>query len=41
MEFSASATLRVAEHFTVTGGKITGIRQIHDTAVLRAAGFVG
>jgi ketosteroid isomerase-like protein len=34
-------TLRVAEHFTVEDGKITRIRQIHDTAALRAAGFVG
>ena len=33
-------TLRVAEHFTVENGKIIRIRQIHDTAALRAAGFV-
>lgn len=31
--------LRVAEHFTISGGYITRIRQIHDTAALRAAGF--
>jgi ketosteroid isomerase-like protein len=31
--------LRVAEHFTVEGGKITRIRQIHDTAAVRAAGL--
>lgn len=31
--------LRVAEHFTVRGDKIHVIRQIHDTAALRAAGF--
>ena len=31
--------LRVAEHFTVVDGQITRIRQIHDTAALRAAGF--
>lgn len=31
--------LRIAEHFTVADGKITRIRQIHDTAALRAAGF--
>jgi hypothetical protein len=31
--------LRVAEHFTVADGQITRIRQIHDTASLRAAGF--
>jgi hypothetical protein len=30
--------LRVAEHFTVINGQITRIRQIHDTAALRAAG---
>jgi ketosteroid isomerase-like protein len=41
MDVLGLGTLRVAEHFTVTGGKITGIRQIHDTAALRAAGFVG
>jgi ketosteroid isomerase-like protein len=34
-------TLRVAEHFTVHGGKITRIRQIHDTAAVRAAGLAG
>ena len=34
-------TLRVAEHLTVGDGLITRIRQIHDTAALRAAGFVG
>lgn len=33
-------TMRIAEHFTVTEGVITRIRQIHDTAALRAAGFV-
>jgi hypothetical protein len=31
--------LRVAEHFTVEQGLITRIRQVHDTASLRAAGF--
>ena len=34
-------TLRVAEHFTVGDGKITRIRQIHDTAAVRAAGLAG
>jgi ketosteroid isomerase-like protein len=34
-------TLRVAEHFTTGGGKITRIRQIHDTAAVRAAGLAG
>jgi ketosteroid isomerase-like protein len=33
--------LRVAEHFTVDQGKITRIRQIHDTAAVRAAGLAG
>jgi uncharacterized protein YciI/ketosteroid isomerase-like protein len=33
-------TMRIAEHFTVKDGKIARIRQIHDTAALRAAGFV-
>lgn len=32
-------TMRIAEHFTVVNGKIAHIRQIHDTAALRAAGF--
>ena len=31
--------LRVAEHFTTNEGQITRIRQIHDTAALRAAGM--
>jgi hypothetical protein len=31
--------LRVAEHFQVSGGTIHQVRQIHDTAALRAAGF--
>jgi hypothetical protein len=32
-------TLRIAEHFTVDDGRITRIRQIHDTAAVRAAGL--
>jgi hypothetical protein len=32
--------LRVAEHFTISGGKIHRLRQIHDTAAVRAAGMV-
>jgi len=32
---------RVVEHFTVAAGKIVRLRQIHDTAGLRAAGFAG
>lgn len=31
--------LRIAEHFTVENGRIRRVRQIHDTAALRAAGF--
>ena len=41
MDVRGLGTLRVAEHLTVDNGKITRIRQIHDTAALRAAGFVG
>jgi hypothetical protein len=33
--------LRVAEHFTTGEGKITRIRQVHDTAAVRAAGLAG
>jgi len=39
MEVARLGKLRVAEHFTVADGKITRIRQIHDTAPVRAAGF--
>jgi SnoaL-like domain len=31
--------LRMAEQLTVVDGKITTIRQVHDTATMRAAGF--
>lgn len=41
MDVRGLGTLRIAEHFTVADGKITRIRQIHDTAALRAAGLVG
>ena len=41
LEAGPVGTLRVAEHFTVEGGKITRIRQIHDTAAVRAAGLAG
>ncbi len=30
--------LRIAEYFTVSGGRITQITHIHDTAAVRAAG---
>jgi uncharacterized protein YndB with AHSA1/START domain len=33
--------LRVAEHFTVTGGKIVRLRQIHDTIAFRPPGHEG
>ncbi len=39
MEVDGLGPLRLAEHFTVADGQITRIRQIHDTAALRAAGF--
>lgn len=39
MDVDSLGMLRIAEHFTVANGKITRIRQIHDTAALRAAGF--
>ncbi len=32
-------TIRIAEHFTPADDRIIRIRQIHDTAALRAAGF--
>jgi hypothetical protein len=40
MRVEQLGTLRVAEHFTVTDGKITRLRQIHDTAQIRAASAV-
>lgn len=40
MDVPGLGTLRVAEHFTVADGRITRIRQIHDTVAMRAAGFV-
>jgi hypothetical protein len=39
MDVARLGKLRIAEHFTVADGKITRIRQIHDTAPVRAAGF--
>jgi hypothetical protein len=41
MDVPPLGTLRIAEHFTVVEGKITRIRQIHDTAPIRAAGLGG
>jgi ketosteroid isomerase-like protein len=37
MRVEQLGTLRVVEHFTVADGKITRLRQIHDTATIRAA----
>lgn len=34
-------TMRIAEHFTIAGGRIIRLRQIHDTAPIRAAGLSG
>ncbi len=39
MQVQGLGELRIAEHFTVEDGKIARIRQIHDTAALREAGF--
>jgi hypothetical protein len=39
LEAGPVGALRVAEHFTVEGGKITRIRQVHDTVAVRAAGL--
>jgi hypothetical protein len=39
MQVNRLGRLRVAEHFTVTNGKITRLRQVHDTAPVRAAGL--
>jgi ketosteroid isomerase-like protein len=39
MQVEQLGPLRVAEHFTVAAGKIARLRQIHDTAAVRAAGF--
>jgi ketosteroid isomerase-like protein len=40
MDVRGLGVMRVAEHFTIRNGKIARLRQIHDTAALRAAGFV-
>ncbi len=39
MQADGLGQLRVAEHFTVADGKIITLRQIHDTAPVRAAGL--
>jgi ketosteroid isomerase-like protein len=40
MDVDGLGSMRIAEHFTVAKGQISRIRQIHDTAALRVAGFV-
>ncbi|MDP2270678.1 MAG: nuclear transport factor 2 family protein [Archangium sp.] len=40
MDVEGLGTIRIAEHFTVEDGKISRLRQIHDTHAIRAAGFV-
>jgi hypothetical protein len=39
MDVRGLGRLRVAEHFTVEGGVIQTLRQIHDTHAIREAGF--
>jgi hypothetical protein len=36
MQVEQLGPLRVVEHFTVADGRITRLRQIHDTAAVRA-----
>lgn len=38
MQVQQLGTLRVVEHFTIASDKITRLRQIHDTALIRSAG---
>ena len=40
MDVERLGSMRVVEHFTVQDGRIVRLRQVHDTAQLRAAGFV-
>jgi hypothetical protein len=39
LEMAPIGVLRMAEQLTVVDGRIAAIRQVHDTAVMRAAGF--
>jgi hypothetical protein len=39
LELAPLGVLRIAEQLVVIGGEITFIRQVHDTATMRAAGF--
>ncbi len=40
MEVQGMGTIRMAEHFIVAQGKISVLRQVHDTHAIRAAGLV-
>jgi SnoaL-like protein len=39
MQLGGLGLMRVVEHFTTSDGKIVRLRQIHDTAALRAMGM--
>lgn len=39
MDVSGLGVIRMTEHFVIQNGLVTRLRQIHDTAALRAAGF--
>jgi hypothetical protein len=39
MHVTGLGRIRIAEHFAFANGKINRLRQIHDTVMLRAAGF--
>jgi len=38
-EVAGVGQMRIAEHFTVQGGRIVRLRQVHDTVAVRAAGL--
>jgi ketosteroid isomerase-like protein len=40
MTLTRLGKLRIVEHFTVANGRITRLRQVHDTVAIRAAGLV-
>ena len=41
MDVDGLGMMRIAQHFSVADGRIQRIRRVHDTAVLRSAGFWG
>jgi hypothetical protein len=41
LKMAPLGVLRIAEQFTVINRQISFIRQVHDTATMRAAGFIG